>query len=202
MFWVTAACIAAALLIWFLPLPARIDAALAGRAWEVRVEWLAPGGRFALWRWRRRGRVAPGALLRDLQALRRRSTWEVARELAGWIPLLVILHFGCLEAAALRLRFGTGDAAWTGVAAGGLWAVVSGTAAWFDRRFGPLRRPLRLRVEPDFDRARWEVRAACIAASRPRDIIVAVLWTLWTGIRRAWRRGVKFGTWKDIPSGA
>lgn len=200
MFWFAAACIAAALLIWFLPLRARVDAALAGRAWEVRVAWLAPVGRLAIWRVSWRGRVAPGRLARDLQALRRRSTWGLARELADWIPLFVILHFARLESAGLRIRFGTGDPALTGIASGCIWSLAAAAATWFEQRFGPLRSRPRLQVTPDFYRARWEVRAACIGSSRPRDIIVALLWTLVIGIRHAWRRGVKSATWKDIPS--
>ncbi|HEX6989006.1 MAG TPA: DUF2953 domain-containing protein [Bacillota bacterium] len=200
MFWVAVASAAAVLLFWYLPLRARVDAAMAGRVWEVRLTWLAPGGRFALWRLRWHGHAAPGRMLHDLRALTRRSTWALVRDLVDWVPLFVLLQFARLETVTLRLRFGTGDPALTGMAAGGLWGAAAGAAAWFARRFGPLRRPPRLEIEPVFDRACWQVRAGCIAASTPRDIIVALLWKLAVGIRHAWRRGVKSTPWKGIPS--
>ncbi|REJ38386.1 MAG: hypothetical protein DIU84_00270 [Bacillota bacterium] len=201
MFWLAAAA-AAALAVWFLPLKARIDAGWVGSAWEVRVAWLAPLGRGRLWRGGPRGGPRARPPPRRPRGPGRPPGGDQPRPPRGRVPPPVLLPPARLETVSLRVRFGTGDAALTGIAAGGLWSLAGTGAAWFQRRFGPLRRPPRLVVEPVFDRPCWEVRAACIATSRPRDIIVALLGLLAAAIRQARRRGVKWTTWKGIPSKA
>ena len=196
-----------------LPLPAEAEARLDGRRWRVCVAWHLPGGRRVLWSRAWEGSLDPIGLAATARRLRARRGFALSTALARWAPLLALLRFGRVERLSLDVRLGAGDAALTGQAAALAWAAAGGATAWFAARFGPLRAAPRLRVEPVFDRTVLRVRAVCIVASAPRDIIIAFLWAaaalLWSAAARSLNLAARFvksvrrggvARWKGIPS--
>lgn len=93
-------------------------------------------------------------------------------------------------------RLGTGDAALTALAAGGMWALKGTVYTAFAARIR-FTAPPHFAVQPVWDRSGFEMRIDCIFRVRLGEIILA--WAC--GTVHAWRKGVfRFGRRKGASS--
>ncbi|MBC7766334.1 MAG: DUF2953 domain-containing protein, partial [Hyphomonadaceae bacterium] len=72
-----------------------------------------------------------------------------------------------------ELHYGTGDAAYTGVSYGLIWAVLGNVYAQLDRLL-IIQHP-KITIKPDFQNLRFEIQAQCIISFRLIHIIIAYI---------------------------
>jgi len=99
-----------------------------------------------------------------------------------------LIHTVRLEKFEWNSSVGTGDAASTGVATGGLWAFKGGVVGWISKRVHFTARPL-ITVSPDFRVTTFQTHLSCIARCAIGHAIIAVvkLVFFWMREGRSWR---------------
>ncbi|MCL2817579.1 MAG: DUF2953 domain-containing protein [Clostridiales bacterium] len=163
----------AALLFW--PLSFSVTSEGRGLKGEVLLYW-RPVPAFFLRGWRlllcRYSFPGPAALKKEKRA--GRKTGGKKRE-GGMVMLRRLLRAVSFRRFSLSLDLGTGDAAFTCLAAGAIYSLINSLLLVAGGLFGRFPPPPYISIKPEFSEQEFFWRAECIVESRAGNIMLRCL---------------------------